>query len=144
MCFWCLELAYQTLSDKFDCMLPCTLHQENISCPIIAVEALQKEIFLVKARWNSLTSYTPCRMLNTCSDCTWLLSSIVMQPGRPSSLPGRTKLQATTAMRMTFSSTCIRVGKMSTTVSLIFRQFGLNQWCRSTKVDAMPLHKQCV
>ena len=48
-----------------------------------------------------------------------------MQPGQPSSLPGRTKLQATTAMHMMFSSTCTQVRReMSTIVSIISGSLG--------------------
>lgn len=52
-----------------------------------------------------------------------------MQPGQPSSLPGRTKLQATTAMHMMFSSTCTQVGREDEYYSVTnIRQFGWDQW----------------
>ena len=52
-----------------------------------------------------------------------------MQPGQPSSLPGRTKLQATTAMHMMFSSTCTQVRREDEYYSVTnIRQFGWDQW----------------
>ena len=62
-----------------------------------------------------------------------------MQPGQPSSLLGRTKLQATTAMHMMFSSTCTQVGREDEYYSVNnIRQFGWDQW-RVVKIDVCDI-----